>query len=404
MRAWGLFMSSFLKMKVIMMVRFLFFLLLYCFSLSGVAHSGFHLSHGPYLQEVTTDGMTIVFLTSQKSFAWVEVKPHNSDNIKSVRYYRLKDGLRDAGNVFHSIRVDGLQANTSYDYRIQSKEIIGFEPYKISYGDSIASRWYTFSTANPRKKGASVFITSDIHGDANKLDKLLSMTDYKTCDAFIYAGDMMDYFEDSEAPFTSFIDISVKRFASYVPFEIVRGNHETRGRLARTYSTYFPKTSGKMYGSYLLGDVMIVMLDTGEDKSDNHPVYAGLIDFNAYRREQVEWLKHLIKTKEYKKAKYHIVVSHFPMIMAKEFKHENIWVGWQDAINQFLPVLNNADIDLLVSGHTHSYAYYEKNTDNNNFPVLVQGSMCAARLDVRDGKIHVKVVSTEGITLKDISL
>ena len=80
-----------------------------------------------------------------------------------------------------------------------------------------------------------------MHFDAAKLEKLLRAADYQTCDAFFYVGDMTSYIEDFDAPFTSFIDTSVKLFASSIPFEVVRGNHETRGNLARTYSSYFEK-------------------------------------------------------------------------------------------------------------------------------------------------------------------
>ena len=318
-----------------------------------------------------------------------------------MRCYASKDGLKAAYNTFNSIRLEKLLPGKSYDYRILSKEICSFQPYKVVFGDSISTQWYTFSTLDPQKKGASIFITSDMHSDAKKLEALLNFTDYKTCDAIIYAGDMMNYMDDPEGPFTSFIDTSVKMFASSIPFEVVRGNHETRGNLARTYSNYFPKKNGKIYGSYLLGDIMIVMLDSGEDKAEDHWVYAGLTDYDAYRSEQAKWLKALVNTKEYKKAKYRIVISHFPMVMDQTVKEENMWLGWTDAIQKFLPILNKANVDLLVSGHTHRFCYHDSGAEGNFFPILEQGGMCATRLDVKDGKIRVLVIDVNGNTLED---
>ena len=58
--------------------------------------------------------------------------------------------------------------------------------------------------------------------------------DYTTCDAIFYAGDMTSYIDRAEAPFEAFIDVSVKHFASSKPFDVVRGNHETRGNLPDT--------------------------------------------------------------------------------------------------------------------------------------------------------------------------
>lgn len=373
-----------------------------CSLLGASAQSAFQVNHGPYLQEVTQDGATVVFTTSQKAFSWVELKPHDAPEAEAVRHYNSKDGLKEAWNTFSSVRVEQLKPGTRYDYRIISKEMRSFQPYKVVYGDSIATEWHTFSTVEPRKQGGSIFITSDMHSNPRKLEKLLSLADYKTCDAFFYVGDMMNYIDQPEAPFTSFIDTSVKLFASSIPFEVVRGNHETRGNLARTYSSYFPKRDGKIYGSYLLGDVMIVMLDSGEDKAENHWVYAGLTDYDAYRTEQAEWLKSVVSSKEYKKAKYRIILSHFPMVMGQEWKDEKAWYGWEDAIRKFLPILNKANVDLLISGHTHRYHYHECGADGNAFPVLEQGAVCATRLDLQDGNIRLKVIDTEGKVLKDI--
>lgn len=308
--------------------------------IGALAQSAFKVNHGPYLQEVTREGATVVFTTSEKAFSWVELKEQGIPEKDAVRRYSSKDGLKEAYNTFNAVRMESLKPGTRYDYRIVSKEIRSFQPYKVVFGDSIATAWNTFSTIDPKKQGASIFVTSDMHFDAAKLEKLLRVAGYETCDAFFYAGDMTSYIDKVEAPFSSFIDTSVKLFASSIPFEVVRGNHETRGNLARTYSSYFPKKNGKIYGSYLLGDVMVVMLDGGEDKEEEHWVYAGLTDYNAYRTEQAEWLKKLVKTKEYKKAKYRIVISHFPMVMSREEKAEKLWWGWDDAIRKFLPILN----------------------------------------------------------------
>lgn len=364
----------------------------------------FAVSHGPYLQEVTQDGATVAFTTSDKAFSWIELKPQGAPEHTATRHYNSRDGLKEAWNTFSSVRMEHLQPGTSYDYRIVSKEMRQFQPYHVAFGDSIATPWHTFRTLDPKQQGASLFVTSDMHFDAGKLERLLRAADYTTCDAFFYAGDMTSYLDNPEAPFTAFIDTSVRLFASSKPFEVVRGNHETRGNLARTYSSYFPKKEGKIYGSYLMGDIMIVMLDGGEDKAESHPVYAGLTDFDAYRSEQAEWLRQLVRTREYRKARYRIAISHFPMVMAQQWKDEKAWYGWQDAIDKFLPILNKAKVDLMVSGHTHRTFYHPRGADHNDFPILEQGYDSAARLDLHNGKVCVSVFNTEGKVIQRIEL
>lgn len=363
----------------------------------------FAIAHGPYLQEVTTTGATFAFQTSAPSFSFIELEKEGDAH--STRYTASEHGLHQADVTFFAIRAEGLAPNTTYRYRIHAKQMKSFQPYKVTFGDSIASPWYTFRTVNPAQKGGSIFITSDMHSNPKKLKTLLELCDYKTCTAFFYAGDMMNYMtENGEHPFTSFIDTSVEMFATSIPFEFVRGNHETRGNMARIFPSFFPKQNGKIYGSYLLGDVMVIMLDTGEDKADSHPVYAGLTDFDNYRTEQARWLEQVVKSKEFKKAKYRIVISHFPLAADKEWEEGTTWKGCQDASRKFLPILNKAGIDLVVAGHTHRFYYHTPNESDNRFPILEQGSMCATRLDIADGRIRIKVIDKDGKVLMDKTL
>lgn len=367
--------------------------LLLFLAIVGTAQPSFSISHGPYLQEVTGNGATFVFTTSAKAFSSIELRKQGNDT--STYCYRIQNGLKAANDTFHHIRAERLDAGGTYQYRIHSKEILSFQPYKVTFGDSIVSPWYAFKTVNPRSKGGSLFVTSDTHNDPKKLETLLELCDYQTCDAFFYAGDVMNYMETMETPFKAFIDVSVRKFATSIPFEVVRGNHETRGKMARLYPKLFPKKDGHIYGSYLLGDIMIVMLDCGEDKPDTQSVYAGLVDFDNYRSEQAEWLKQLVRTKEFKKARYRIVISHFPMTVGKYPPHE-LNHGMDDLTRKCLPILNNAHIDLMVSGHTHKYAFIESFSYGNHFPILIGSSESAARLDIAKGKISIKAVDRKG--------
>lgn len=78
-----------------------------------------------------------------------------------------------------------------------------------------------------------------------------------------------------------------------------------------------------------------------------------------------------------------------------------MWHGWDDAIRKFLPVLNEAKVDLLVSGHSHRYYFHEPGAEGNRFPVLEQGYKSATRLELHEGSIRVKVIDEQGNLLKD---
>lgn len=58
----------------------------------------------------------------------------------------------------------------------------------------------------------------------------------------------------------------------------------------------------------------------------------------------------------------------------------------------------------MVAGHTHRYYYHDVNEENNKFPILEQGAKSAARLEIADGNILVKVLDINGKTLLNKSI
>ena len=389
-------------------------------SVAAAAPYGF--SHGPYLQELTPTGVTFVFTTSDKGFSWVELR---SPEGEITRHYAVKDGLRDAYNTFCTIRTDSLRPATAYDYRLCSKRIDDFQPYRVTFGDSIVSRWYAFRTPDPRSEECSFVALSDMHGDSAKLARLLALAGVESADRIFYVGDMMNYYDDEAVPFRGFIDKSVELFASERPFVLVRGNHETRGNKAREYARYAPSTNGTFYGAFREGDVMFVVLDCGEDKPDDFPVYAGLNDFDSYRSEQARWFAELIRSKEYRTARWHVVMNHFPPVSRMKPDHPERH-GVQQITDEFLPLFNRASIDLMVSGHTHRYELIQPTEEKLRvpmivdapekpfdappsagdilFPVMFIGTGTVVRVDVSGRTMRVRALDLQGKTLAEFEL
>ena len=358
-------------------------------------------NHGPYLQELSEHAVTFVFTTSDKGFSWVEVKP---DGGEAERHYTVRNGLRDAYNTFNVIRVENLRPDTRYQYRLCSKQIADFQPYKVTFGDSIVSPWRRFSTPDPKATACSFIALSDMHQQPDKLGRLLNQAGVGSADMIFYVGDMMNYYDNEETPFRSFIDKSVELFASEKPFVLVRGNHETRGNMAREYARYVPNSSGKYYGAYRVGDIMFVVLDCGEDKPDDFWVYAGLTDFDGYRTEQAAWFGELIRSKAYKSAKWRIVMNHFPPLSHMEGDNPERH-GIQDITDKFLPLYNQAKIDLMISGHTHAYEFMSPDKyDRLTFPVIVNSTESVARIDIDGRTLKAKVTDTGGNTLKEFTI
>src|SRR3712207_4648950 len=143
------------------------------------------LFRSPYLQEVTTDGATVVFATTHPhAFAWIEVKPLGST--EAVIYKQSKDGLYNANTDLFAIRATGLKPATSYQYRICVKPVATFAPYKVTLGEEEDTPWYTFTTVDPRQRTHSLIVVSDMHNQPDTLEKLLNLLDYRTAEHIIY--------------------------------------------------------------------------------------------------------------------------------------------------------------------------------------------------------------------------
>ena len=191
------------------------------------------------------------------------------------------------------------------------------------------------------------------------------------------------------------------------------------------YARYAPSTNGTFYGAFREGDVMFVVLDCGEDKPDDFPVYAGLNDFDSYRSEQARWFAELIRSKEYRTARWHVVMNHFPPVSRMDPDHPERH-GVQQITDEFLPLFNRASIDLMVSGHTHRYELIQPTEEKLRvpmivdapekpfdappsagdilFPVIVNGTGTVVRVDVSGRTMRVRALDLQGKTLAEFEL
>jgi 3',5'-cyclic AMP phosphodiesterase CpdA len=145
-------------------------------------------------------------------------------------------------------------------------------------------------------------------------------------------------------------------FAGSVPFMLVRGNHEARGQYARDLKRHLTYPEDRYYFSFRSGPVYAIVLDTGEDKEDKNPVYGGLVDFDAYRREQASWLAQEVQKPAFKEAGFRVVMMHIPP--SKEL---------------FAPLFEANRIDLVLSGHIHMYGVHEPRPGVRGYPIVTGG-------------------------------
>jgi predicted phosphodiesterase len=286
------------------------------------------------------------------------------------------------------VHLKGLTAGKTYRFRVISKEILQFEPYEVIYGNTVVSEIYDFTTLDPDKKQISFQVLQDIHDDTERLDSILRTISWNEVDMVFFNGDTLSHLTDENDIFSGFLDVSVKHFACKIPFIFIRGNHETRGPFARNLIDYFPPRESRYYYTFKHGPVFFIILDSGEDKPDDSPVYAGLADFDEYRQTQAKWLQEVILRDDVKNAAFRIAVFHIPPFSSNYSSHEitRLWV----------PLFNEGKLDLAICGHLHKRIRQDPVPGKNDFTYIIGSREDCFRIDVEPDYIKITIMNMNG--------
>lgn len=356
------------------------------------------ITHGPYLQNLSENEVTIVWTTDKPCKSWVEFsKKEAGKSFYSQlprKAYASQDGLCCV-DTLHRVTVTGLEKNTTYFYRVLSQEVKELLPYRPVLGNIVSTDIWkkplTFTTLDGRQETLSMVMINDIHGKNDLQKKLLEMAPPQNVDMVVFCGDMCNYINKQSDIFTGFLDTSVGLFASRKPFVYVRGNHETRGAYARNFSRYLAGPEGKFYYAFTYGPIRFVVLDSGEDKPDTDVEYSGLVDFDNYILEQKEWLARELESPEFRAASFRVVLSHIPF-------GKGGWYGSERLRKQLLPLLEGARIDLMLSGHNHTFGFMDKGKVTA-FPIIVNSNNSVLTMFGSEDLLKVQVKQIDGKVL-----
>lgn len=352
-------------------------------------------THGPYLQKLTSDGVTIIWTTNKPAVPAINLT--GPDGRK--RFIRNShDGIIDGGGMLHKVRVEGLEPGKTYSYSVNAVQVMKYQAYKIYYGDTLNLRPKSFSTPAQKSEKVNFTVVNDVHQNAGKFGSYLRNISNEP-DFVFFNGDMMDFIQNEEDMFPSFIDTAVAHFAGTREFLYTRGNHETRGYASRGFKKYFDFRNDKFYFSFDRGPVHFVVLDCGEDKTDDNRYYYGLADYDTYRKEELEWLKNEVKSESFRNAAKRVVIVHMPIVKEEKQGH-----GMQFLADNFGPVLSSANVDLMLSAHTHRNTWYEKGKSGFQYPVLVNSANSFVEVTADRNEIKATVKDVTGKVINSYSI
>ena len=347
----------------------------------------------PYLQNPANNGMTIMWETTIPAYSWVE---YGTDTLNLKRVRLIIDGQAEFNESIHKIRLEGLTSGQTYYYRVCSQEILQYKAYSKKFGHTAKSDFYSFTMPDSGTDSFTAVIFNDLHQRTAVFETLLKQVKNVDYDFVIFNGDCIDD-PANHAQATRFISLLTESVhGDRIPTLFMRGNHEIRNAYSIGLRKHMDYIGGKTYGAFNWGDTRIVMLDCGEDKTDDHKEYSGLNDFTQLRNEQVNFLKEELKSKEFKKADKRILIHHIPL-----YGCDNLcWDLWE-------PLLRKAPFHVSINAHTHKFAYHPKGTLKNNYPVVIGGgnkleNATVMIIEKKKGELRIKVLNVEGNVLLDI--
>ena len=351
-------------------VLFVITLLFCCFASckSQTTQQPFAITCNPYLQNISQNGITIMWMVNNNATSWVEYGKTEQRGSKAIH---SQSGMIDVNQGVQKIVLTGLEPATRYFYRVASNEVKLHQAYKVIYGDTLYSGVYSFTTPSVSTTQFSFLAFNDLHSKPQFVDEVVKRE--KGFDFVMLNGDILgDINTEDEIAKSMLIPFS-NYFATSKPFFLTRGNHETRGAGARSLSKYIDTPTGNYYYSFSYGNTRFIVLDCGEDKPDEHPAYFGLADYDNYRMDEAEWLSAEVQKPAYKNAKYRIVCVHMPVTLQPAEENATGY-GLADCSKKFASILNVAKVDLLLAGHTHQFKVIYPRKGLTSFPIVVGGA------------------------------
>ena len=368
-------------------------MLLFCVSAKGIK-----VTHGPWICDMDSTGVTIVWVTDVPGISYVEMATDSTDHFYSKtrkRYYAAEAGRRILTDSVHCVRIRGLKPDSKYRYRVVTQALKDWcnddwvTLGGLAWSDVWKKKPYEFKTYPTKPREIKFLVLNDIHERPQFMKELCKNVDLKKLDFVLLNGDMSNRIRSQKHIMDAYLDTCVSMFATDVPLFFNRGNHELRGEFADYLNRYFPTNNGKYYRLQHVAGVDFLFIDSGEDKPDADLEYCGIVECDQYREEQERWLRSLQEEKKF--GKYPIVVfSHMPPTLKN-------WHGPLHMQETLTPELNKMNVSVMLSGHLHRFDYQEPN-EVINFPNLVNSNNTYLLCHIANGKMEVDYV---GLTNKE---
>ena len=231
-------------------------------------------------------------------------------------------------------------------------------------GETQTTKTYALRLPDRAAKQLRLISINDTHENLETITRLHAEIEELAPDVLIWNGDTCNDFNAPKATEQILLnpanDLALS-WASTRPLLFSNGNHDVRGERAREAARSFvgcPESQELPYNQALrFGPLAIVTLDTGEDKPDRHPVFAGTAAYEPYRQQQAAWLRQVVMQPHIRAAPLKIATSHIPLRGLKGHNDGTTLDGYAYysgfGAKLWLPTLKEAGFQAVLSGHMH---------------------------------------------------
>jgi predicted phosphodiesterase len=305
-------------------------------------------------------------------------------------------GLKDLGDRIVRVFIPFSSDSISLSFTAASEGIRAIHPISVESTGRLESDTITVPFPAPGEEISFVSF-SDLHEQATVYNSLAARIPWQEMDLAIYNGDLLNSTASPEQVTRSILGLPTGD--RDLPRLFVRGNHETRNASARLLDDWLLPKDGHWYQAFTFGNTFFIVLDCGEDKPDDDKEYGGLVDFTGYQKEQAIWLDGVLESTEFQQAQYQVVILHIPLF------------GEEQAPSAFEPVASlirtNADIDLMLNGHTHIHGIFLPEETGLPYPVAFSGgpeidSAAAVVVSMDADTPQVKIIDTKGTVVEQL--
>lgn len=338
----------------------------------------------PVLQDARTDSMRLLWETDgnldENAVEWGVAGGALDRESTDVVTTRIRPD-----RYVHVAEMTGLTAGTTYEYRVRS-------------GENASESWRFRSAPEPGSDVRIAWLADTQDGPEVFSGHVLHMAG-KDPDMLVAVGDLIHNgwpTDDQEGYLQQawhdqwFAPLETESFAQTTPVLAARGNHDAEHALAYAY-TALP--GNEAWYSFTYGNIFFVVLDTQASPSgETAPI------------DQETFVREALSSAEAQAAEWRIVAYHIPPYT--NTRHDNWSTGWVGQQQGWLTTFQQYDVDIVASGHMHSY---QRGANGDGIRYVIVGGGGAevddqvmdlySFLDVVELTWHYAILETEGRTL-----